>query len=61
MGTNFGDSVAIAKSVADIPVLCVEGDELTFSLLEQNVRQSEGFSIHKLFLGERSESRSAVV
>lgn len=58
VGANFGDSVAIAKSAADIPVLCVEGDENCLSLLEQNIEQFQDVTIHKVLLGERSETIS---
>jgi FkbM family methyltransferase len=60
IGANVGDSVAIVKSVADVPILCIEGDELCLALLEQNTRQFKDISIHKLFLGERTESIAAV-
>lgn len=61
VGANFGDSVAIAKSVANIPILCIEGDEHIFPLLEENTKQFEDVTIHKLFLGEKSESLPVMV
>jgi len=56
VGANVGDTVAIVKSVSDVPVLCIEGDEQCFRLLETNTKQFRGISIHKLFLGEKTES-----
>lgn len=56
VGANFGDSVAIVKSVADVPIICIEGDEQCLSLLKQNVKQFDAVTIHNLFLGERSET-----
>lgn len=59
VGANFGDSVAIVKSSADIPVLCVEGDEQCLQLLKENAKQFRDVSIYQLFLGERSETITA--
>lgn len=60
VGANFGDSAAIAKTAADIPIICIEGDEGTFSLLEYNTAQFNDICIRKTFLGERTESMPAV-
>lgn len=59
IGANYGDSVAIIKSIADVPMLCIEGDEQCLGLLQQNIRQFADVEIHNLFLGERSETISA--
>jgi FkbM family methyltransferase len=59
VGANFGDSVAIIKSVADVPILCIEGDGQCLKILENNVKQFDGVEIHRLFMGERRETISA--
>lgn len=59
VGANYGDSVAIVKSVADVPIICIEGDEQCLGLLKQNLKQFAGVTIHDLFLGERTETISA--
>lgn len=61
VGANFGDTVAMVKSFANIPILCIEGDDQCSTLLEQNTRQFSDVSIHKLFLGEKTELLQAAV
>src|SRR5215207_563889 len=61
VGANFGDSVAIIKSAANVPVTCVEGDEQCFALLENNIQQFDGVKLCKLFLGESSETISVAI
>jgi len=56
IGANVGDTACIIKSAADIPILCIEGDDLIFGFLEQNLRQFQNASAHKLFLGEKTET-----
>ena len=59
IGANVGDTACIIKSTADIPLLCIEGDDFSYGFLERNVKQFQNVSIHKLFLGEKSEAISA--
>jgi FkbM family methyltransferase len=56
IGANVGDTACIIKSAADIPLLCIEGDDFTFGFLEQNLRQFQNTTAHKLFLGEKTET-----
>jgi len=58
IGANVGDTVCIMKTAADIPILCIEGDESTFALLEKNLQQFRDVTAHKLFLGEKTETIS---
>lgn len=58
VGANVGDTIAVVKTVADIPVIGVEGDEITFSYLEKNVKQFKNVEIVNTFLGENSEAKS---
>jgi len=59
VGANAGDTAARVKSVADIPILCIEGDDTSFSYLEKNVAQFSRVTIVKQFLGEKEGSINA--
>jgi FkbM family methyltransferase len=59
IGANVGDTACVLKTAADIPIMCIEGDELTFKLLEQNIRQFKNVTAHKLFLGEKTGTMAA--
>lgn len=59
VGANCGDTAARVKSVADIPVISIEGDETTFRYLSQNVKQFSGVTALNQFLGERDGSIQA--
>lgn len=59
VGANIGDTLAVARSAADIPVVCVEGDPQCFAFLQQNIEQFERVSAHNVFLGEETERVSA--
>jgi FkbM family methyltransferase len=59
IGANVGDTACIIKSAADIPLLCIEGDDFCFGFLEKNVKQFPDVTIHKLFLGEKTAVISA--
>jgi FkbM family methyltransferase len=38
IGANVGDTAAVIRSESPAPLLCIEGEERFFALLEQNVR-----------------------
>ena len=54
IGANVGDTACIIKSVEDIPLLCIEGEEFTFGFLKKNIAQFRNTAAHQLFLGEKS-------
>jgi FkbM family methyltransferase len=54
IGANVGDTACIIKSAADVPILCIEGDDYTFGFLEQNLKQFQNVTAHNLFLGEQT-------
>jgi FkbM family methyltransferase len=54
VGANVGDTACVIRTAADIPLMCIEGDDDIFELLQQNVRQFQGVTAHKLFLGEKT-------
>lgn len=57
IGANVGDTIAIIKSIIDIPVIGIEGDDISYSFLEKNTAQFKDVTILKKFLGEKKESR----
>ncbi len=62
VGANVGDTACILKAaVPDYPLLCVEGDPLTFPFLEKNIRQFAKTEAAQFFLGERSETLFASI
>jgi FkbM family methyltransferase len=52
IGANAGDTAALIRQSADIPVLCIEGDEAILPLLRKNVAQMPGVVIEPSFVGE---------
>jgi len=42
VGANVGDTVAILRSTGHFPILCIEGDDTFFHVLQQNVAQFQG-------------------
>jgi FkbM family methyltransferase len=61
VGANCGDSVAIIKSAADVPVFAIEGDMNCFALLQQNMHQFRNVTIKSVFLGETTETIPVVL
>lgn len=54
VGANVGDTIAILKSAVDLPVIGIEGDDVSFKYLEKNMAQFSNVSIVKTFLSEKS-------
>ncbi len=55
IGANVGDTLALLRSVAEFPVLCIEGDEEYYSILTKNVKRfHEVIAMHAL-IGERDQ------
>jgi FkbM family methyltransferase len=54
IGANVGDTACIIKTAEDVPLLCIEGDDYTFSFLQKNVAQFKNTTAHKMFLGEKT-------
>ena len=59
IGANVGDTIAVIKSFVNIPVVGIEGDDISFDYLTKNIQQFSNVSIVKAFLGERSETITA--
>lgn len=52
IGANVGDSAALIRSLADIPVLCIEGNPEFLEYLEQNAATIEKIAIATCFVGQ---------
>jgi FkbM family methyltransferase len=55
VGANQGDSVALIKSGADVPVISIEGDESLTDQFAKNTAQFKNITLIKTFLSEDTE------
>ncbi|HMT75838.1 MAG TPA: FkbM family methyltransferase [Chitinophagaceae bacterium] len=55
VGANVGDTIAVVKSEVEIPIIGIEGDDVTYSYLEKNVKLFSNVSIIKTFLSEKTQ------
>ncbi len=55
IGANIGDSVAIMRQFASFPILCIEGDDNYFSILEKNADRVLDVSVEKAHVGDSSQ------
>lgn len=55
VGANVGDTIAVVKTQVDIPVIGVEGDEVTYSYLKRNSKLFSDIELVNTFLGEKTE------
>lgn len=58
VGANIGDSVALIKSVVEVPVVCIEGDDFYSDILNKNLQQFKSVVSFKNYLGEVDEKIS---
>lgn len=56
IGANVGDTIAVIKSYCDIPVIAIEGDDISFAFMQGNTRQFNEVYPIKQFLGEEKEN-----
>lgn len=54
VGANVGDTIAVLKTVIDLPVIAIEGDDVSFAYLEKNTKQFTNIKLIKTYLGEYS-------
>lgn len=59
VGANVGDTIAILKSAVDVPVIGIEGDDISYSYLEKNIKQFSNVHVVKTFLGEKKQDVKA--
>lgn len=50
VGANVGDTAAAIRARSDAPILCVEGDERFFELLERNAPHLEPVELERAFV-----------
>jgi len=55
IGANIGDSVAILRKEAKFPILCIEGDDIFFSILEKNAALFSDVYTVKSFVGKTNQ------
>jgi FkbM family methyltransferase len=56
IGANIGDSVFILRKSVFCPILCIEGDERFFEILQMNTISAENVSIKKIFVGDADQT-----
>jgi FkbM family methyltransferase len=56
VGANIGDTLAVIRSQANLPVICVEGDRHCYELLEENARQFDNIHVFNVFLSNQPGS-----
>lgn len=59
IGANVGDTIAIIKSEVEVPVIGIEGDDITYSFLEKNAEQFSNVTVVKTFLGDKKQEIKA--
>ena len=52
IGANVGDTAAIVRAHSDVPILCVEGDDVFFPLLERNAERLGDVELERAFVGD---------
>lgn len=52
IGANVGDSVALLRTQATFPILCIEGDDYFFSILQTNAARFSNVYTAKNYVGE---------
>lgn len=50
VGANVGDTAASIRAESDVPILCIEGDERFFSLLERNAARLGDVELERAFV-----------
>lgn len=60
IGANVGDSVALLRTEATFPILCIEGDDYFFSILKINASRFSDIYLSKNYVGESTAIVNAV-
>jgi FkbM family methyltransferase len=50
VGANVGDTVALFRSASDAPVLCIEGDDVFFPILERNATALQPVELERAYV-----------
>lgn len=59
IGANVGDSVALLRTEATFPILCIEGDNYFFSVLKANANKFPNVQLAKNYVGETNTELKA--
>jgi FkbM family methyltransferase len=51
IGANIGDTALFIKSMVDVPILCIDGDEKYINILNKNVQKFNDISVVKVLVG----------
>ncbi len=57
IGANVGDTAAEIRAHTDVPILCIEGDDRFFALLERNADQLAPVELERAFVETPSRGR----
>ncbi|MBS1632174.1 MAG: hypothetical protein JST10_06320, partial [Bacteroidetes bacterium] len=49
IGANVGDTIAILKSFVNVPVVGIEGDDISFRFLKRNIQQFSDVTVIKSY------------
>jgi FkbM family methyltransferase len=55
VGANIGDSVFVLRGESEFPILCIEGDDYYFEILQSNVAQFPTVFLEKAYLGQENQ------
>lgn len=61
VGANVGDTVAFVRSKSYFPIVCLEGDEDFFQLLQKNLANFQDVYAFRRVLGEKSGKAAGVL
>lgn len=61
IGANIGDSVILLRRYAQFPILCIEGDDYYFQLLQKNLASFQEVWTHRAMVGTVNEERKGSV
>lgn len=61
VGANIGDTVAFCRSKSNFPIVCIEGDDDFYSILQTNLNNFQDVFSFKHILGETNSSISGVL
>lgn len=56
IGANVGDTIAVIKSAIEVPVIGIEGDDISFRFLQENIKQFQDVTVIKQFLGDKKQT-----
>lgn len=55
VGANVGDTIAVVRSLVQLPIIAIEGDATSFSFLQKNASQFPDVMVFNQYLGEENK------